>query len=62
MKKDLLLYDLVHLKDLPRKVKVVLEDTSLCQDIAESGYQKALAAHTWDNRASQIIELAKGMK
>jgi len=60
--KDLLLYDLVHLKDLPRKVKVVLEDTSLCQDIAESGYQKALAAHTWDNRASQIIELAKGMK
>lgn len=55
---DLILYDLEHLEDLPLQIKFLLANPELCSNISENGYKKALASHTWDNRATELISIA----
>ncbi|MGN0350672.1 MAG: glycosyltransferase [Roseburia sp.] len=53
---DLIYYDLLHLEQLPILVRELLNNSSMQKEIACSGYQKALAHHTWDCRAKELIE------
>lgn len=56
---DVALYDLAHLEKLPELVVNLLENEKCRVDIAERGYQKALASHTWDCRAKELIGIAE---
>lgn len=55
--KDVLLYDLDKLYELPVVIKKVLADCEQLSAIAEKGYQNALTNHTWDSRANEFISI-----
>ena len=56
---EVVLYDLAHLEKLPELVVSLLESEKRRAAIAERGYQKALASHTWNCRAEELIGIAE---
>ena len=54
--KELLMFDLDTLDELPRKIKDVLEDDEKQKMIAEAGYRKTLQKHTWSKRTEELLE------
>lgn len=57
--KELVCFSLTCLEELPEKIKVLLEQPGLREEIAQRGYLKAQKEHTWHCRAGQLIELAE---
>lgn len=53
---DIVFYDLAHIDRLPAMVKSLLDQPQKRQAIAQSGYEKALAHHTWNRRAEELLE------
>lgn len=53
---DLSLYSLKNIDRLPSITEALLTNTEKAKAIAERGYQKALADHTWQNRAIVLSE------
>ena len=54
---DLVLFSLTELSSLPTKVKTLLADNALLQQIATNGYQKAQRNHSWLSRAQQLLQI-----
>ena len=44
-------------EELPNLMRMLLEDESLRQQVAQAAYEKVLKAHTYTHRAQQILEL-----
>ncbi len=59
---ELILFRLGHLQELPQRIKDLLEDEPLRAKIAENGYQKAKAGHTWYKRAEELLLLMQGQE
>ncbi len=55
--KDIILFDLGHLQEVPNRIKNLLACEEKRKQIAKNGYEKALAAHTWKSRAAKILEM-----
>lgn len=55
--KELILFRLDKVKELPQKITCLLEDDTLREEIAACGYQKAKAEHTWHKRAEQLLRI-----
>lgn len=55
--KDIILYHLESLSELPLKVKQLLADDEEAGRIAEAGKRKAQERHTWQNRVRKMAEL-----
>ncbi len=53
-RRELLLFELQEISSLPDQIKALLEDETLAQEIADRGYEKAKAGHTWHNRAAEL--------
>ncbi|MCR5272667.1 MAG: glycosyltransferase [Lachnospiraceae bacterium] len=56
-KKDLYFADINHPTSFAEIVKDLLESPSEMESISESGQKKALAFHTWENRASLLKDI-----
>lgn len=54
---DISLFSLENLSVLPQQVNSLLADNQKLTEMAMNGYRKALANHTWTQRAEQLIEL-----
>lgn len=54
--KEMVLFDLFDMDDMVRRVQDILANPENYQDIANSGREKALAGHTWQHRAIQVLE------
>lgn len=54
---DIIFFDYVNLHQLSQKVKIILDDPLLGKAIAENGYQKAKASHTWEHRAEAMLPI-----
>ena len=54
--KDLILFDLTKLEELPSLVNNLLSDHEKLQQIALSGYRKARQNHLWEHRAEQLLK------
>lgn len=54
--KELLMFSLDRLEELPKQIKQILGDESLQKQIAEAGYQKTKEQHTWEKRAEELID------
>ncbi len=52
--RELIMFELNEIEKLPLTVKGLLADTDLMQGIADRGYKKALASHTWQERAHEL--------
>lgn len=55
---EVVLYDLSNLEALPQQILELLKNPALCSHIAEQGFQKAYKLHTWDQRASELLDIA----
>lgn len=55
--KELVMYSLTDLAALPERVFDLFGHITHMQEIADCGYQAALADHTWKSRAEQIAEM-----
>ncbi|MCM1326527.1 MAG: glycosyltransferase [Bacteroidales bacterium] len=53
--RELLMFDLGHLEELPGRIKELLADEEKRAQMAECAYQKALEQHTWEARAKAIL-------
>lgn len=53
---ELVMFDLAHLRELPKQVKGLLSDEGKRSGIAQKGYEKALRHHTWHQRAEKLLE------
>lgn len=53
--KDMLIFDLEEIENLPDKLKVYLEKEECREQIAQSGWKKAIGQHTWDCRAEELL-------
>lgn len=54
---DLLVFRLKDREKLPQQIKQLLSEEPLRQQMAQNGMRKTKAAHTWDKRAEQFLEL-----
>ncbi len=54
---ELVMFDLMELEQLPQRVKKLLNDMEKMKEIAEQGYQKAKAEHTWMIRAKTFLKI-----
>ena len=54
--RELLMFDLGQLEELPGQIKELLSDEEKRAQIAECAYQKALKYHTWDARAKTLLQ------
>ena len=54
--KEIVTFPLNRLEELPLQIKDLLEHEERAAEIAEAGYQKALAHHTWQHRGEQIVK------
>ncbi len=54
---DIVLFSLSELTGLPSRIKSLLADYDKLQAIAENGYKKALAHHTWQQRAEYLVNI-----
>lgn len=52
--RDMVLFELESIDQLPEQVQELLEDVDKAQKIADRGYQKARALHTWRARAEEL--------
>lgn len=57
--KDIALYDLKHLEQLPDIAGKLLEDQKLAETIIENGYEKVAGKLTWDECAQWILEIIR---
>lgn len=55
--KEIVLFSLEHLEDLPIKIKSLLENEDSRSSIAANAYKKASEKHLWRNRAKDLISL-----
>lgn len=57
--KDIVLFDLMQLQELPEKVHALLnpQNDETVRQIAQAGYENAWKNHRWENRAGQFIGL-----
>ena len=53
--KELLIYDLKHIDELPNKIKDILADPEKAQNIAKEGMDCAQTAHTWQHRTIDFV-------
>lgn len=53
--KELLMFSLDKLEELPDKMKKLLADEMLCAQMAEAGYQKTIKWHTWEKRTEELL-------
>ena len=53
--KDCVFYSLEDIEHLPDKVRYLLDHPELSEHIAKTGYETALASHTWEVRAKTIL-------
>lgn len=60
--KQLVMFQLNHLEELPEKVRGLLEDTDKRTRIARCGHAYAQAHHTWEKRAEQLLQIIDGRK
>lgn len=54
---ELVLFELGDLSELPVRVKELLADEKKRSRIAQAGYEKAAASHTWSCRAAELLEI-----
>ena len=54
---DIALFSLKQLSTLPEQVKSLLADNVKLTEIALNGYHKALAEHSWIQRAEQLLHI-----
>lgn len=54
--RELLMFDLGHLEELPGQIKELLSNEEKRVQMAECAYQKALKYHTWDARAKTLLQ------
>lgn len=54
---DIALFSLEQLSALPDQVKALLADNGKLTEIALNGYRKALAEHSWIQRAEQLLKI-----
>lgn len=61
--KEIVLFDLMQLQELPEKVSALLkpENEETVRRIAQAGYENAWKNHRWQNRAEQFIGLLDTM-
>ncbi len=52
--RELVLFELPEIDSLPDQIKELLKNDLLLQDIADRGYRKAKAEHTWRNRTEEL--------
>lgn len=57
--KELLLFSLNQIEQLPRLVKELLEDENRLEATAENGFEVAFANHQWKNRAEKFLEILR---
>ena len=57
---DVVFYSLKELDKLSAIVADLLQNPAKMQGIADHGYQTALAGHTWEHRAAQLLEAIYG--
>ena len=53
--KELCMFDLERIEEMPEKVKKLLSDTDQLQEMADRGYQAAKEHDTWENRIDEVI-------
>ncbi len=54
---DLLIYQLDQLEQIPSQLEILLGDEDQKSYIAENGYQKAIAHHTWKARVTELVTI-----
>lgn len=54
---ELVLFELDRLSELPVRVKELLADEEKRSRIAQAGYEKAAAYHTWSCRAAELLDI-----
>jgi glycosyltransferase involved in cell wall biosynthesis len=54
--KNVILYSLDHLEELPGKIKSLLQNEQEAKQISECGYQEAISKHMWKNRIEDNIQ------
>lgn len=60
--RDIVMYDLERIDELPGMIKNLLADDAKMRAIAEAGYENASANHRWINRARDFVELLDGLE
>ena len=55
--KDIVLYSLEHLGELPGKIQNILENPEQSVQIAKNGYENADKNHRWSNRAKLLVDM-----
>ncbi|MBR1930109.1 MAG: glycosyltransferase family 1 protein [Lachnospiraceae bacterium] len=56
---DIMLFSLTDVGRIPQMIRMLLGDEQRREEIARSAYDIAMREHTWEVRASQLIELIK---
>lgn len=54
--KDMIVFDLEKIEQLPEKVRLCLNNSEMRDEMAEKGKRKAVEGHTWDKRAGQFLD------
>lgn len=57
--KEIVLFELNKLNELPDKIKELLNNDALRDEISQNAYKKASREHTWGRRAKQLLELCE---
>lgn len=57
--KNVILYSLEHLEELPGKIKKLLHNTKKAKSIGECGYEEVILHHMWKNRMQDMIDKIK---
>ena len=55
--RDLVLFSLAHLEELPLMIKGLLKDENKLEEISRNGYEKARREHLWLHRARQLLNI-----
>lgn len=54
-KRDMIVFDLEEVEQLPDKIKSCLSDDKMREEMSQNGRKKAMEGHTWDKRADQFL-------
>lgn len=54
---NVIFYDLLHINELPEKIKTLLNQTDKLKTLAQNGYHFTMEQHTWINRAKTLHEM-----
>lgn len=55
--KDIVLFDLEHIDELPERLKYYLSHEKERERVAANGQRKALTEHTWEQRARELLDI-----